>query len=257
MLSRKQLLEKAAKVISKSKEEVGPVQIFIDVDQDVLKTEDGLALEGSRLYGRPALPADVDWPAGYYFYGQFNLSKLSPHDPLDVLPKKGMLYLFLNPAASDYRPASPTAAKAIYVDAVPELALRQPPPKAKLPLGGKHYYDRFLKKTNTLKFKTAFSFNDPRRASKKLIASLEDALGIAFVDSRSNFFGEPITWQGEDDLFGPDDWDWEHDGLPPAPPDRVLLFQNDFIDGHIHFWGRSKAMKKGDFSTLEATASTT
>ncbi len=110
-----------------------------------------------------------------------------------------------------------------------------------------------------LKFEAAFSFLYPKDVSPALVADLEQRLGVRRVESSCNLLGESIAWQGEtgeEGLFAPRDWNWSQ-GAPPAPPDRVLLFQRDWLDGHLHFWARGERTRKGDFSGLEVTASQT
>jgi hypothetical protein len=51
-------------------------------------------LGGSKVGGRPHLPQDVAWPDGLAFIAQINFAECKPADPLDVLPKSGILYLF-------------------------------------------------------------------------------------------------------------------------------------------------------------------
>ena len=166
-----------------------------------------------------------------------------------------MLYLFYNPLVKDFRPASKTAAKAVFVsDENAAQTLHAKPPKTRLPSGGKYYYKDFLGKTYRLKFETAFWFSNPDTLPDGLIETMAKRLGIRCIEPWSNLYGEPIAEDDGDGLFTPDDWDWKK-GLPPEEPDRVMLFQRDFVDSRIHFWARRDKLSKGDFKKLEVTAS--
>lgn len=237
-------------------------QLFVNVEEKAIPAKAAEA-PGSRLFGRPLVPAGVKWPNGYYFYAQLEMRELAAHDLLGVLPDSGTLYLFYNPMAKDFLPASKTAAKAIFVeDDTAARSLHAVPPKSKLPGGGKHYYKDFVGTSYRLTFEPVFAFDNASTLPAGLVEAMTKALGIRCVPppefgAATNLFGKPISWEGdgEEGLFEPDDWDWEEDGPPPSDPDRVLLLQRDFVDSHIHFWGNRKAMRKGDFSQLEVTVS--
>jgi hypothetical protein len=229
-------------------------QLFIDDKEEPIANEKDCKPTASKLFGRPFLPADVEWPAGYYFYAQLNMREVAPHDFRGVLPKSGMLYLFYNPLTKDYRPSSKTAAKAVFVaDEKAAQVLHAKPPKAQMPEGGKYYYKDFLGKSYRMRFETACWFKNPDTLPDGLIETMTERLGIRCISPWCNLFGEPITEDGDGEarLFEPD-WDWSK-GAPPEDPDRVMLLQRDFVDSQLHFWGRRDKMPKGDFKKLEVT----
>ncbi|HEY5937875.1 MAG TPA: DUF1963 domain-containing protein [Kofleriaceae bacterium] len=225
--------------------------LFITIEEKEIPSKAADA-PGSRLLGRPLLPAGVKWPQGYYFYAQLEMRELTAHDLLGVLPDSGTLYLFYNPMAKDFLPASKTAAKAVFVagETAPRT-LHAVPPKSKLPEGGKHYYKDFVGKSYRLTFEPVFAFDNVHTLPAGLVEAMTKALGIRCVPApefgaATTMFGKPVSWEGEGEegLFAPDEWDWE-DGLPPSDPDRVLLLQRDFVDSHLHFWGNRKGDATG------------
>ncbi|MEO8703414.1 MAG: DUF1963 domain-containing protein [Kofleriaceae bacterium] len=230
--------------------------LFVDVKEVLVANEKDCKPTASKLFGRPFLPADLEWPDGYYFYAQLNMRELAPHDIHGILPERGMLYLFYNPLAMDFLPSSKTAAKAMFVkDEQEAQVLRAKPPKSRLPSGGKHYYQNFLGKSYRMKFETAFSFSNPETLPKGLIETMAERLGIRSVEPWCNLFGQPISEEGEGEsgLFRDEEVDEED--VPADDPDRVMLLQRDFVDSRIHFWARRDKMRKGDFEKLEVTAS--
>jgi uncharacterized protein YwqG len=62
-----------------------------------------MPIGSSLLRGCPHLPKEFTWPDNYYFYAQFNCAQIKPMDALNLLPDKGMLWVFFNPTANDFR----------------------------------------------------------------------------------------------------------------------------------------------------------
>lgn len=238
---------------------------FIDINEIKIENEENVPLGASKLMGNPHLPDEFEWPEGYYFYAQFNLSDLKAHNPLNILPPNGILSLFLNPLATDFKPISKKASKLFYFNKdLNNLKRRKYIEKKFLPLEGKYYYNDFVEKTYSLNFKPAFTFECENFNGKdplvpiKLIKQLEKNLDISYVNnSISNIFGNPIFWQGEEEelIFTDNDWNVLKNGFPEKDKNRILFYQNSFKDGTIHFWLYKDQIKNLDFSTINTSFS--
>ncbi len=60
---------------------------------------DNLKIGGSKIGGKPDLPKDISWPrlndSDLVFCAQYNISELKKFDVENLLPEKGMFYIFI------------------------------------------------------------------------------------------------------------------------------------------------------------------
>lgn len=60
---------------------------------------DNLKIGSSKIGGKPDLPKDISWPklndSDLVFFAQYNISELKKFDVENLLPEKGMLYIFI------------------------------------------------------------------------------------------------------------------------------------------------------------------
>jgi uncharacterized protein YwqG len=60
---------------------------------------DNLKIGGSKIGGKPDLPKDISWPrlndSDLVFCAQYNFSEIKKFDVENLLPEKGMLYVFI------------------------------------------------------------------------------------------------------------------------------------------------------------------
>jgi uncharacterized protein YwqG len=60
---------------------------------------DNLKIGGSKIGGKPDLPKDISWPrlndSDLVFCAQYNISELKKFDVENLLPQRGMLYIFI------------------------------------------------------------------------------------------------------------------------------------------------------------------
>lgn len=212
----------------------------------------------SLLRGSPHLPKDFIWPDNYYFFAQFNCAQIKPMDALNLLPDKGILWLFFNPADNNFRPVSKTAAKLFYFDGdITALEIRNPPPKD-FYKSHPSYYKDIVPASDNILFTPGFTFG-MENVPAELCDTLASQLRLSYFENTDcGLYGFPRLWQGEGDedgLFAPADWDWIS-GPPPAQ-DNVLFFQDVFFDGNIHFWLNKAQMINKDYTEVMVTASVT
>jgi len=236
--------ELSCKVLAES------LHYFIGIDEQEIKKDEQIKLGSSKLKGKPHLPRHIIWPEGFYFLAQFNFAELSAYDLLEYLPKKGILYLFFD---------TESEVKAIYFNGdLNTLEIREYPNKNKF-LDTKYYYDNFAKKPCLIKYEPNFIFfigssedyDINSILPNELVEAVAKEMGysIAEYNPSTNLFGRPHYWQGEDEIW-PDD-------ETTLSNSRLLLYQEEFGEGHIHIWIDKKAAKEGDFSELELTYSGT
>jgi hypothetical protein len=71
--------------------------------------------------------------------------------------------------------------------------------------------------------------------------------------SGGQFFGRPNYWQGEDEEHGP-----KKKKAKDAKKEKpVLLLNLEIEDASLHIWGLSSQIRKGNFSAVKETFSTT
>lgn len=104
---KKSKLEKLIKFIKKSDNKLSNVDkekiiklIKPAIGISTRKMEfDNLKIGGSKIGGRPDLPKDISWPrsndSDLVFCAQYNISELKKFDVENLLPEKGMLYIFI------------------------------------------------------------------------------------------------------------------------------------------------------------------
>ena len=86
----------------------------------------------------------------------------------------------------------------------------------------------------------AYDLRESKKAiPKELRSQVAAILGarVASWDSDCRIFGRPLYWQGED----------EHSGGYRSE-NRVLLFQDEFGEGHIHVWIDPEDARRRDYS---------
>lgn len=214
----------------------------IDLDTKRIGGEGEVSLGVSKYYGLPHLPDSMDWPEEQYFLAQLNLAELHPHDIVGVFPSSGMLYYFFNSGAD---------CSVIHYDGpMDALDVRKYPDESTLP-GAEYYLEDFLKGSARISFKPAYIFYLGGDAYsykhlKSLIPGelqeeLQATLGCSMTTSDSGFkiFGRPHYWQGEDEAWGDEEREPE-----------VLILEDEFGEGNIHFWLSAAAANKGDFSEV-------
>lgn len=231
----------------------------IQVSEIKIKDMKQVPIGTSLLRGYPHLPKDFIWPDNYYFYAQFNCAQIKPLDAMNLLPDKGMLWLFFNPTVKDFLPVSKTAAKLFYSDGdLSTLEIRKPPDKTFYSERPKHYYEDFNSFSQQMEFTPGFTFG-LENVPVELCGNLAQQLRINYFEyTDCGLFGFPRLWQGEGDvdgLFAPHDWDWISG--PPPVQNYVLLFQDIFFDGNVHFWLTKEQMMNKDYSEVMSTASVT
>lgn len=215
----------------------------------------------SRVYGLPHLPTDIEWPKDTYFAAQLNLEEIAQFKLWKNFPGQGTVYLFFNPMADDFCPFSPTACTPYITNNQEKRSLCKIPADKDLPDQGKYYKDEFFRTTFQLHFQPKFSLDFIEHLPESLIKELEQETGAQFLDrtqtNENSIGGAPITWNGEDaeSLFAPEDWDWSKDA--PPDPDRFLLFQEDFIDGTVHFWIANSDLREMKLTQIDTTYSGT
>jgi hypothetical protein len=219
-----------------------------------IRAEDAVALGASKYRGLPQLPPGVEWPRGQYFLAQFNLADLHPLDLYNAFPAEGWLYLFFNTAAE--------LTVVHYGGPVDALRVRPYPPRETLPTA-KYYLDTFLKASSLMEFRPRAMFcagGDAYDLSevtnlipKRLRDEVAEALRCKVVDSDSDvhLFGRPLYWQGEDEEFDSDDDDEggadddeDEDGTADDGGPRLMLFQDEFGEGHVHVWIDESAARR-------------
>lgn len=231
---------------------------------DAIKIKEGVIIGTSLAYGRPHLPSNFKWPDKYYFFAQFNFVEIKPYDFLDILPSTGIVHLFFDPTAKDYRPNSPTAAKMFYYNGeTKDLTVATIPDKKNYSDKEKHYYSQLAGDSYQLKFSNGFTIYPAKDAT--LIKALENMLGAKFeAEPGDTIFGEPQTWQGEDQdnmLYGEEDYveskDVDEVGGSAKQDDMILFYQTSFGEGTFHFWIGKNSLANQDFSNILTTASVT
>lgn len=219
---------------------------FVDVETRPITDESAVELGASKYHGLPHLPAGVEWPEGQYLAAQIDLALLSAHDIEGVLPDRGVLYLFFNSAAdcTVLHHTGPTA----------DLVVTPYPDPSTLP-HAKYYLKDFLKSAARISFRARYIFyvgSDAYdyRDIKKLIPTglrdqLDELLGctLSGFDPSIRIFGRPHYWQGEDERWG------DGDGVGDGIDRQILLFQDEFGEGNVHFWINATDARKGDFSS--------
>jgi hypothetical protein len=226
----------------------------IKLDGKRIEDENAVPIGASKYRGLPHLPPDMAWPEGLYFAAQLNLDDLAAVDRSGRLPSSGMLYFFFDSGANE---------SVFHWDGDKStLAIRAYPDPATLH-HAKYYLDDFLK-GETIEFKPywlfyynqgdAFDYRELRGLlPPDLINSVTKTLGASFEtwDSGCRLYGRPHYWQGEDeDMGAPTDFD--ENGMPiwePREPE-LLLFQDEFGEGNIHFWCDPAGAATGDFSDV-------
>lgn len=234
----------------------------IALDGTRISDEAAVTIGTSKYRGLPHLPRDMGWPAGLYFAAQLNLADLAKVDVTRRLPDSGMLYFFYNSGADD---------QVIYWDGpASELEVREYPAPSTL-VHSEYYLDDFLK-GETVEFAPywlfyfnhgdVYDYGEIRGLlPDELVESLSSKLGTSIQtwDSTCRLYGRPYYWQGEDEFGGyPDDFDEEGNPIwyDDDEPD-LLLFQDEFGEGNVHFWCKEAAAANGEFSDAWLTYSGT
>ncbi len=232
-------------------------QIFVELGHERIDDETQ-GPHPSKHLGQPWVPKGFEWPEQSYFMVQLELAKVAPYDLTGQLPKEGLLALFFDPLTKDFGPASPTATKPFVFDTTEGLELLTRPKKSELPQGGKYYEQDFFRFSYALSYEPAFNFKYLDELPDDLVQGLEKELGLTYVKQPSStVFGKAVTWQGEDDLFTPPEWDWA-EGMPPnGESSHLLLFQTSFLEGTFHWWVHRDRLAEGDLSQILTTASVT
>lgn len=254
---------------------------YIDLTEKSVSDEVKIPLGTSKIKGIPHLPKDFEWPEGYLFHAQFNMADVSKEDRIDLFPQTGMLYIFLNPDWDDE--CDGYGCKVIYKDVAPEeLHYATYPAKESFSeYIQKYYYEDFAGNYAELAIRSEFCFAiddglERKYLQPELISSIEEKIDSRFGES-SDFalIGRPSYWQGEDE-FGGDMYEdpamlevmlaegmidqEEFEEYMETAKDKsadLFLFQDEFGEGHIHYWIERDAFKKNDFSKSRTSYSGT
>jgi hypothetical protein len=236
---------------------------LIKLNTKAVADEQAVPLGASKYKGLPHLPKGFQWPTGQYFVAQLNLADLHAYDLNDVLPAKGLLYFFFN-SSSD--------CTVHYFDGpLDALVVTEYPDESSLP-DAEYYLADFKRESSLISFQPgyvfylggdAYDYSDvAKRLPDELTQKLNDILGCSLIkwDSSQRIFGRPLYWQGEDEMPS------QLEGMPrevmeqmgiPVPVPQVLLLQDEFGEGNIHFWVDPEALRKPDFSRCWLTYSGT
>jgi len=216
---------------------------IIKVRTKTLKDEASAKLGISKYKGLPHLPAGFKWPKGQYFAAQFNLETLSPLDTYGVFPTHGMLYVFMSSEGD-------RATVAHYDGPLKSLQVTPYPDPASLP-DAKYYLKDFMKESARIEFTPngilylggdAYTYEEAYKLiPDALRLDVEKALGcpLTYKDTDTRIFGRPLYWQGEDEAF-------VHRRTVKEIP--IVLYQDEFGEGHIHVWVNPSDAVRGDFS---------
>jgi hypothetical protein len=225
--------ELSGKVLAKS------LQYVLDIKLTRIKDEKKVKLGSSKYKGLPHLPKDFEWPEGHYFYAQINLSDMKDDAVIDYMPKSGMLYLFFdtNEASAYY-----------YNGDIRTLEIREYPEDDALDEA-----EEYIGKASliTLEPQVVFQIDESGVLDvvpKELVAGVEKIMGCPVKEDSPTLclFGRPQWCQGEDEDMSSDPY-----------PGWVMLLQDEYSEGYIHFNINKKAAKKGDFSKIDTTYSGT
>lgn len=233
-------------------EEVSPTVLAaslaytIELNTEEVTDEHAVPLGVSKYKGLPHLPAGMTWPEGQYFLAQINLAELRPHDVEGIFPKEGMLFFFVSPSED---------CTVLFHDG-PSSALQLTPyPEASLP-GAEYYLDDFVAGSALISFEPGYLFylggdaydhsEVSRLIPEELRDRLDDLLGCGLRDSDTSLriFGRPLYWQGEDETW-PDEEEDQGEG-----ESEVVIFQDEFGEGHVHYWAKPSDIRTGDFSKV-------
>jgi hypothetical protein len=228
---------------------------IVRVKASTVADESAIKLGASKYRGLPHLPPGFEWPEGQYFAAQINLAELHPLDPSDVFPKSGVLYFFYNGAGD---------ATVVHHDGPLDRLVLTEYPDAKAFPDAKYYLAQFKDSPERIElipqgiFYLGGDAYDYSRAfaliPDALRARVEQVLGcpVGKRDCDVRLLGRPLYWQGEDEVFPAEEGEEEERSAP-----RVLLFQDAFGEGHIHFFLDAADAAKGDWSKAWADYSGT
>jgi len=223
---------------------------YVEVEGAEISDEKKLKLGTSKLCGLPHLPKSMKWPEGHYFLAQLALADVKPFDAEDLLPDRGMLYFFF---------AGAEDCSVIHVEDASSLELRDYPDDK--PENAEYYLEKFLERACRVTPKGKYIFyaggdaydykKSAALVTKDLRAKLDKALpgfSLSNWDADTRLFGRPHFWQGEDE---------EIRKGKPKPSKNALLFEDEFGEGHVHFWIERKHAAKRDYSKCWLTYSGT
>jgi hypothetical protein len=212
-------------------------------------TSPTLKMGYSKLFGSPHLPGDWKMPGdwkGMSFWFQINLEEVKPFDKEDLLPEKGIIYVFQHSSEGKCKIY-------FYTDTLDKLITR-----ADIPVLNNE-------KEQAVSFEPSFIFyigGDTYDYSeiynfipKALRDDLEKLLECKMddTDSCTRLFGRPVYWQGEDEEFDEEfdeDQDFESNEL-------ALFFQDELDDAAINIWVPKSDLRNGVFENAFETFSTT
>jgi uncharacterized protein YwqG len=217
--------------------------------------EGNIPLGSSKFYGTPHLPKGIEWPKGHYFYAQLNFNELKDYDVEGLLPDSGILYLFFNP--------KPFSCKAIYINgSEEELAVTDYPEVVNEEMD-KYYLDKYKNTPMAISYQNEFGFyffDGSENLTELLDPVMEEItevtdLSVFNIEAggpRSKIFGMACYYQGEDECY------WEDiDYSKYDAHEHILLLDNEFGEGNIHFWVPKEDLKQRNFDNMKITYSGT
>jgi hypothetical protein len=215
---------------------------LIKIKRTRVADERAISIGTSKYKGLPHLPPGIPWPRGQYFLAQFRLEDLHPLDIHDAFPPSGLLYFFFDPGSGE--------TEVIHYDGPVDTLRITPYPDSATLSGAKYYLDRFLRDASLVRLapraafyvgSDAYDLSTVRKAiPKQLRKRVATILGarVSSWDTDCRLFGRPLYWQGED----------EYSGGHRGRAERLLLFQDEFGEGHIHVFIEGKHARRRDYS---------
>ena len=219
--------------------------------------QEAMAAGVSKFKGDPDLPKSWEWPGDLKFHCQLNIADFKQYDLEDEFPSSGILYFFDNEdgATEDF--------SVLYYDGpLAELEARK--------------HESAFTTSYQLSFTPycIFYLTDYNEIldflPENLKEEMESILACRLTGDDANFriFGRPVFWQMEDippaDNAGGDLLkSLMLPGLVKSPPEekdkpsRILLLQDDYGEGTVHFWISASDLKSRNFNATSITYSGT
>lgn len=221
---------------------------FIQVDERVSMPADSTKML-SQLNGLPYLPAPDAWPSGFYFVAQIFLQDLHTENGHALLPHTGTLLFFLQPNEMECR--------VIYYKTVTAEWKRISYPDSSL-IDYIHYAEHFLHNVYILSFQRKYIFyidGITLDIPDEIVTIIQTMLECERAESVSptSMLAKPFYYQGEIDRTS----EFNQKFYRRDNPKHVMLFQTEFMEGHVHFWIDAQSLAVLNFTNAYCTYSGT